>query len=58
MSFINEWGAPYRARLRIQDRAHTLGRLLSRLSLRIALAIIIIHKETAILSSSIFFSQV
>ena len=58
-SFINEWWAPYRARLRFQDRAHTLGRLLSRLILRIALAIIIIiHKETAILSSSIFFSQV
>ena len=57
-SFINEWWAPYRAPLRIQDDAHTFGRLLSRLILRIALAIIIIHKETAILSSPSFFSQV
>ena len=44
-SFLNERWAPYRARLRIQDRAHTLGRLLSRLILRRALAIIIIHKK-------------
>ena len=57
-SLINEWWAPYRARLQIQYRAHTLGCLLFRLILRIALAIIIIHKVIAILSSSIFFPQV
>ena len=58
-SFINEWWAQYQARLRIQDRAHTLGGLLSSLILRIALAIITrIHSETAIWFASIFFSHV